>query len=360
MRSNGKRRRGFRALFVITALLAGAFAYWAFDRYSAFADAPLSGLEHGESITVKRGDSFSTVLTRLRAAGVREGQRVEWQALARQLGAAGRLQVGEYALEPGMTPRVLLTRMRDGRVISYRLTILPGRTFRDLRATLANADALRHDATQLDDRAMMRALGHSGQHPEGRFLPETYAYTRGESELQVLARAYAAMDQALDAAWSGRDPGGALKNRDEMLVLASIVEKETGVASERPQIAGLFVRRLRLGMKLETDPTVIYGIGPKYDGNIRRKDLLADTPYNTYLHAGLPPTPIAMPSADALEAVAHPAPGDALFFVAVGDGSGRHLFARTYAEHLRNYQVYIANYRKGLQARGNAAAREPK
>ena len=151
--------------------------------------------------------------------------------------------------------------------------------------------------------------------------------------------------KALDAAWAQRRPDTVLKSPDEMLTLASIVEKETGIASERPQIAGLFVQRLKIGMRLQTDPTVIYGIGPSYDGNIRKRDLLADTPYNTYTRAGLPPTPIAMPGVDALEAVAKPAPSEFLYFVAVGDGSGRHLFARTLAEHEANVRTYLQKYR---------------
>jgi UPF0755 protein len=197
----------------------------------------------------------------------------------------------------------------------------------------------------------MKALGHPGQHPEGRFLPETYLYTAGDSDLDVLERANKAMDEALAEAWAQRRPDTVLKSPDEMLTLASIVEKETGIASERPQIAGLFAQRLKIGMRLQTDPTVIYGIGPSYDGNIRKRDLLADTPYNTYTRAGLPPTPIAMPGVDALAAVARPAPSEFLYFVAVGDGSGRHLFARTLAEHEANVRKYLQKYR-AMQPQG--------
>jgi UPF0755 protein len=167
---------------------------------------------------------------------------------------------------------------------------------------------LKQEGAQLDDAALMKALGHDGQHPEGRFLPETYAYTSVDT-------------------------------------LASIVEKETGIASERPQIAGVFARRLKLGMRLQTDPTVIYGMGSSYAGNIRRSDLLTDTPYNTYTRIGLPPTPIAMPGTDALRATTHPAPGDTLYFVAVGDGSGRHVFTRSHAEHQAAVNDYLRRYR---------------
>ena len=341
-----RRRRRFGALFVITALLAGALGYWAVTRYLGFADAPLSGIETGDTLVVERGDSLPKVIARLRDSGVDAGHRLEWQALAKQLGAAHKLQVGEYALEPGTTPRQLLQRMRAGKVVSHRFTIVEGWNVRELRAALAKVKELEHEATQLDDAGLMRALGHPGLHPEGRFLPETYAYTRGDSDLDVLGRAYDAMQQALDAAWASRLPGLPLQSKDEALVLASIVEKETGVAAERPQIAGVFVRRLELGMKLQTDPTVIYGMGARYDGNIRKADLLADTPYNTYAHAGLPPTPIAMPGEAALQAATHPASGDALYFVAIGDGSGRHVFTRSLAEHQAAVRDYLQQYRK--------------
>lgn len=341
-----KRKHGFGLLFVVTALLAGALGYWAVSRYLGFADAPLAGLQAGDSVQVERGDSFATVLDKLRDAGVPGGQAVEWQLLARQLGVAGKLQVGEYALDPGTTPRQLLLRMREGKVISHRFTIVEGWNLRELRAALAKAQPLEHETAQLDDAALMKALGQPGLHPEGRFLPETYVYTRGDSDLDVLARARAAMDKALDAAWESRVPDLPLRSKEEALALASIVEKETGVAEERPQIAGVFVRRLKLGMKLQTDPTVIYGMGERYAGNIRRTDLIADTPYNTYTRTGLPPTPIAMPGVAALQAATHPAPGDALYFVAVGDGSGRHVFTRSLAEHQAAVRAYLQRYRQ--------------
>jgi UPF0755 protein len=340
-----KRKRSIGFGFVITALLAGALGYWVVARYAGFADTPIAGLHAGQAVTVEAGDSFATVLRKLQAAGVREGSALEWQALARQLGVAGKLQVGEYALDPGTTPRALLMHMREGKVISHRFTIVEGWNLRDLRAALAKAAFLEHDANALGDAALMKALGHPGEHPEGRFLPETYAYTRGDGELDVLGRAFDAMDKALDHAWATRAPNLPLASKQQALVLASIVEKETGIAEERPAIAGVFVRRLQLGMKLQTDPSVIYGMGARYAGNIRKADLLADTPYNTYTRAGLPPTPIAMPGAAALHAATHPASGDALYFVAVGDGSGRHVFTRSLADHQAAVRQYLQRYR---------------
>ncbi len=341
-------------LALLSALAAGALAAWGYTRYSAFADsavvsahADADGDTGGEVATLRvfRGDSFARVLARLREAGIDGGHDIEWQLLARQVGAAGRIQVGEYALAPGATPRSLLEAMRDGRIVSHRFTIVEGWNIRELRAALARATPLGQTIAELDDAALMRALGREGVHPEGRFLPETYAYTGADSDLDLLRRANADLERALDAAWEARAPDLPLADREQALVLASIVEKETGIAGERPEIAGVFTRRLRIGMRLQTDPTVIYGMGASYDGNIRRADLVADTPYNTYTRDGLPPTPIAMAGAAALRAATHPADGDTLYFVAVGDGSGRHVFSRTYAEHNVAVREYVRRYR---------------
>ena len=335
------------ALLFLTLVVvaAGAIGIVAYQRFLGFADAAIAGIEPGDSVMVAPGDSLPKVLRKLGELGI-ETRDLEWRALARQMGAAGKIQIGEYALEPGMTPRDLLTRMRDGKVMNYRFTIVEGWNIRELRAALAKATPLQQKTADLDNAALMRALGLGAQHPEGRFLPETYLYTRNDSDLDVLKRAATAMEKALTEAWDGRDKDLPLKTPYEMLILASIVEKETGIASERPQIAGLFLRRLKIPMRLETDPTVIYGMGSAYTGNIRRTDLRTDTPYNTYTRDGLPPTPIAMPGRDALQATAHPAPGDALFFVAVGDGSGRHVFSKTYAEHQVAVVDYVKRYRE--------------
>lgn len=329
---------------LLIAVAAGALGVVAYQRYLDFADAPIDGIEAGDTLVVESGDSLPKVLRRLDAMGI-SSRDFEWRALAKQMGAAGKIQIGEYALTPGMTPRDLLAAMRDGKVVSYRFTIVEGWNIRDLRAALAKATPLKQKGAQLDDAALMRALGLGAQHPEGRFLPETYLYTRNDSDLDILKRAAAAMEKALAEAWNERDQDLPLETAYQMLTLASIVEKETGIAEERPQIAGVFVRRLKVPMRLETDPTVIYGMGSAYGGNIRKADLRADTPYNTYTRDGLPPTPIAMPGRDALQAVAHPAPGDTLFFVAVGDGSGRHVFTRTYAEHQSAVAEYLKRYR---------------
>ncbi len=342
-----KSRLGVLALLLLTLIVvaAGALGVVAYQRFLGFADAAIAGIEPGDSVIVAPGDSLPKVLRKLGELGI-ETRDLEWRALAKQMGAAGKIQIGEYALEPGMTPRDLLSRMRDGKVMNYRFTIVEGWNIRELRAALAKATPLKQTTADLDNASLMRALGLGAQHPEGRFLPETYLYTRNDSDLDVLKRAATAMEQALGEAWEGRDKDLPLDSPYEMLILASIVEKETGIASERPQIAGLFLRRLKVPMRLETDPTVIYGMGSAYTGNIRKSDLRTDTPYNTYTRDGLPPTPIAMPGRDALQATAHPAPGDALFFVAVGDGSGRHVFSKTYAEHQVAVADYVKRYRE--------------
>jgi len=248
------------------------------------------------------------------------------------MGVASNLHAGEYALTPGLTPRALLEKMARGQVVQHRFTIVPGSTVREVRAALAAETALAHEIKpSMTDADLMDALDAHGVPAEGRFLPETYVFTRGSSDLALLKRAYAAMKTELDKLWEQRAPDTPLKSADEALTLASIVEKETGRAEERPKIAGVFARRLKIGMRLQTDPSVIYGMGAQYAGNIRKADLDTDGPYNTYTRAGLPPTPIALPGREALEAAVKPAAGDELYFVARGDGS--HQFSSNLAEH---------------------------
>ena len=335
---HGRLKLAF-ALLLIAAVVA-ATVFW--QRTLSFADhgLALDPLPEQRVLVIDRGDGFNAVLAKLRALGVEQGSDAEWKLLARSLGVAGKLQVGEYEVSPGMSPRALLERLAAGEVIQRKFTIVEGWSFRDLRSALESDAMLKSSTRGLDDAAVMARLGRKGSFPEGRFLPETYVYTRGSDDLSILDRAAKAMDEALAASWAGRAPDLPLNSPDEMLTLASIVEKETGQAKERPQIAGVFVRRLRLGMRLETDPTIIYGMGVNYAGNIRKTDLQSDNPYNTYTRAGLPPTPIAMPGKAALDAAAHPATGDALFFVARGNGA--HYFSATYAEHaaaVRRYQL---------------------
>jgi UPF0755 protein len=331
----GARLRGL-LLLVVLALAAALAVGW--NDYHRFSVTALNVSPQQQSIDVSRGTSFKGIVAELRQQGLSTASPWYWRLLAEQMHVAGKLHAGEYALAPGITPRQLLADMAAGRVLQRNFTIVDGWTFAELRRALAQADVLQHDTSGLDDAAIMQRIGAGGEVPEGRFLPETYAYVKGDSELDILRRAHAAMERTLAALWAGRAPDLPLATPYEALILASIVEKETGRADERAKIAGVFVRRLEDHMLLQTDPSVIYGMGARYDGNIRRSDLVADTPYNTYTRPGLPPTPIALPGRPAIEAALHPAPGDALYFVARGDGS--HVFSSTLAEHSRNVDCY--------------------
>jgi UPF0755 protein len=315
-----------------------AAAAWGWHDFSRFSRTPLHVTARGDSIDIARGSSFKTIVADLRQHGATRAHPLYWRALAEQMRVAGKLHAGEYALTPGITPRALLSNMAAGRVLQRNLTIVDGWTFRELRLALASAQKLKHDTAGLDDATVMQRIGAAGENPEGRFLPETYAYVKGDSDLDILRRAHQAMVKTLASLWAGRDPDLPLATPYDALILASIVEKETGKPEERAQIAGVFVRRLRNHMLLQTDPTVIYGLGARFAGNIRRSDLTTDTPYNTYTRPGLPPTPIALPGKAALQATLHPAAGDALYFVARGDGS--HVFSSTLAEHNRKVDCY--------------------
>ncbi|HEX5306597.1 MAG TPA: endolytic transglycosylase MltG [Dyella sp.] len=328
----------WRTLIVVLVLAVAGAAGWLWHDLDRFSRAPLQVAPAGESIDIARGSGFGQIVAQLREQGLSDASPLYWRALAEQMHVAGKLRAGEYLLKPGITPRTLLDDMASGRVLQHDFTIVDGWTFAELRAALDKAGNLQHLTAGLDNAALMQKLGEPGEMPEGRFLPETYAYVKGDSDLDLLKRAHAAMHKTLDALWPGRDPDLPLATPYDALILASIVEKETGRADERKRIAGVFVRRLEKHMLLQTDPSVIYGMGASYAGNIRRSDLTTDTPYNTYTRAGLPPTPIALPGKPAIEAVLHPAAGNALYFVARGDGT--HVFAATLAEHNHNVACY--------------------
>jgi UPF0755 protein len=253
-------------------------------------------------------------------------------------GEARQIKAGSYELQGDVSPRRLLSKLVRGEEALRAVTLVDGLTFKQFRQLLLKSEQLTPDTQGLDANFIMQKLGRPGVAPEGRFYPDTYTYTKGSSDLAVLKRALHAMDKHLAAAWQTRPSNSPLKSPDDLLTLASIVEKETGLASDRPMIASVFSNRLRIGMMLQTDPTVIYGLGDKFDGNLRRRDLLADTPWNTYTRAGLPPTPIAMPGKAALLAAAQPASSKALYFVAKGDGSSQ--FSDTLEAHNRAVAKY--------------------
>ena len=253
-------------------------------------------------------------------------------------GQARKIRAGSYEIGRNVTPIGLLNKMVRGDETLAVVRLIEGWTFRQFRAELAKADALKPTTAGLSDEQIMQAIGAPGVPPEGRFHPDTYAYSKGSSDLAVLKRAYRAMDKRLAAAWLEHAPDTPLRSADDALVLASIVEKETGIGADRGRVAGVFVNRLRIGMPLQTDPTVIYGLGPSFDGNLRKRDLQSDTPFNTYTRTGLPPTPIAMPGKAALLAAVRPDSTKALYFVARGDGSSE--FSETLADHNRAVNRY--------------------
>ncbi|MBB6186814.1 endolytic transglycosylase MltG [Rhodanobacter sp. MP7CTX1] len=336
-RKSMQGRAVLRVLLAIVLVAAGALLYGWYD-FSRFSRTPLHVTTQGDSIDIARGTGLRNIVGELRQRGLTSADPLYWWLLAEQMRVAGKLHAGEYALEAGITPRQLLANMATDKVLQRNLTIVDGWTFAQLREALAKAEKLGHDSATLDDAAIMQKIGAAGEAPEGRFLPETYAYVKGDTDLDVLKRAHLAMAKTLDAMWPTRDQDLPLATPYDALILASIVEKETGRADERPRIAGVFVRRLQDHMLLQTDPSVIYGMGAAYNGSIHKVDLATDTPYNTYTRPGLPPTPIALPGKPALLAALHPAPGSELYFVARGDGG--HVFASTLEEHNRNVDCY--------------------
>jgi UPF0755 protein len=322
-------------LLVVAGLLAGGAAggaWWWLQQPLALPVAASGAADPGVDLSIEPGTTPRGVAQAVAAAGVRVNPELLfwWFRLS---GQARQIKAGSYEIEPGTTPQGLLQMLVRGQEALRSVTLVEGWTFNQVREALSKAEQLKPDTRGVPFDAVMNQLGRPGMHPEGRFFPDTYTYAKGSSDLAVLRRALRAMDRQLEAAWAQRQANSPLKTPDEALTLASIVEKETGRASDRPMVAGVFNNRLRIGMLLQTDPTVIYGLGDRFDGNLRRRDLLADTPWNTYTRAGLPPTPIAMPGKAALQAAVQPAQTKALYFVARGDGTSQ--FSATLEEHNR-------------------------
>jgi UPF0755 protein len=321
-------------LLLLASVAAGACAWWLNRPLVLAADSVEVSVELG---TAPREIAQAWVQAGVQAPAVLLYQWFRWSGQSRKIRA------GSYEIGPGTTPIGLLDKMVRGDETLSTVRLIEGWTFRQFRAELAKADALKPTTAALSDEDLMVALGAPGVPPEGRFHPDTYAYSKGSSDLAVLKRAYRAMQKRIAAVWQERDVDTPLRGPDDALVLASIVEKETGMSADRGRVAGVFVNRLRIGMPLQTDPTVIYGLGAAFDGNLRKRDLLADTPFNTYTRNGLPPTPIAMPGKAALLAAVRPDATKALYFVARGDGSSE--FSETLAEHNRA----VTQYQRGGQ-----------
>ena len=325
----------FLTLILLAAWAAGVF----YLQYQKALNAPLVAEGDG-IITVKRGDTLASLNRELVQRGIIHSDWV-LPVYARLNPQAANIKAGDYRIDASASLPSLMNDITNGKVVVYNITVVEGKTFKDLRASLVQTAGIEHTLNDKTDAQIATLLGIDGS-PEGWFMPETYQFHRGSSDLELLKRMYGEMQRTLEQEWPNRADGLPLANPYQALILASIIEKETGVASERPQIAGVFVRRLQKDMLLQTDPSVIYGAAD-YHGDLTRKHLQTDTPYNTYINKGLPPTPIALPGKASIQAALHPADGDSLYFVA--DGKGGHTFSATYEEH----QQAVARYLKQQQ-----------
>lgn len=326
---------------LLVVLAAAGIAAWHVDRA---LDEPLAVPEDGASFEIRPGSSLATVSGELAGRGLLDDPTL-FRWYGRLSGKAAEIHAGEYRLERGATPRSLLDKFVRGDVRLYSFTIVEGWTFRELLQAMSAHPAIRPSIAYEDWPALLEWLGAERDHPEGLFLPETYHFPKHTTDRELLRQAYGHMQAALEQEWQGRAPGLPLSSPYQALILASIVEKETARADERARIAGVFVRRLGKGMRLQTDPTVIYGIGEEFDGNLTRRDLRTDTEYNTYTRGGLPPTPIALPGRAAIHAALNPDDGNALYFVATGLGDGSHKFSATKAEHDAAVREYLSRRR---------------
>lgn len=331
-------RRKFLLLLEIGLILAGLALGWSAWKVHSALEQPLH-VEQERMLEVPNGTTPNRMFYRMQTDGLLDD--AVWLRLYWRFNMAGTpLHTGEYRLTPGMTVNQLFDAWRRGDVVQYNLTLVEGWTFRQVRAAVAKHEKITQTLDGLSDAEVMEKLGHSGVFPEGRFFPDTYRFVRGMSDVEFLQQAYMRLEQVLAKEWAERATDLPYRDPYQALIMASLVEKETGIPQERAQIAGVFVRRLRLGMMLQTDPTVIYGMGERYNGKITRADLREPTPYNTYTISGLPPTPIAIVGREAIHAALNPANGTSLYFVARGDGS--HVFSDDLDNHnsaVREYQL---------------------
>jgi len=324
------------AVLVAAALLAVQFNH--------FLSSPVSVPESGADLVIPPGVAFRQVSSELGERGI-ISKPTFFRLYARLSGKAASIHAGEYRIDSGTTPAELIDKFVSGDVQLYSFTIVEGWTFRELLAALAD-DEIVVDTLEYEDwPALLESIGAEETHPEGLFLPETYRFPKGTSDADILRQSYRLMSDVLAEEWDARGNNLPITSAYEALTLASIVEKETALAPERPRIAGVFVRRLLAGMRLQTDPTVIYGIGPEFNGNLTRRDLRTDTPYNTYTRGGLPPTPIALAGRAAINAALNPADGSELYFVATGLGDGSHKFSDTKDQHDQAVREYLARQR---------------
>lgn len=336
-------RRVIAAISVAVILLAGS-ALFAKRQLDVFMHSPMALPENGASFEIKAGSSFHAVNQALVKAGLIED--APWFRLyARWHQLAENIQAGDYQLTPGTTPREALQLFIDGKVRLYSFTLIEGWNHREMLAALQANEAVSTTLDASDWPDFLAQLAAEQVYPEGLFLPETYRFPKGSSDRDILTQAYNLMQTTLAEEWQRRSPEAVLESPYDTLILASIIEKETARADERELISGVFTRRIKIRMRLQTDPTVIYGIGPTFNGNLTRKDLTTDTPYNTYTRHGLPPTPIAMPGKASIRAALNPADGETLYFVATGLGDGSHYFSATKEEHDHAVREYLKRLR---------------
>ncbi|HEV7606143.1 MAG TPA: endolytic transglycosylase MltG [Steroidobacteraceae bacterium] len=334
-------RKLILVLGLAVMLAAGVAAiYW--RHANAVMDAPGPHTQ-AVDLEVKPGATVRAVLADLEARGVLADRRAV--ELVLRVRGWPNIKTGHYEFPAQESPQAILSQLAEGRVVLETLTIIEGWTFADMRRAVEAHPHLKVTLRGKEVADVMSAIGHAGEHPEGRFFPDTYRFAAGTTDRELFALSYRKMAETLDGAWAARAAALPLASAYEALTLASIIEKETGLASERRRIAGVFITRLRKNMRLQTDPTVIYGLGAVYDGNIRERDLRTDTPYNTYTRAGLPPTPIALPSREAIEAATQPLETGDIFFVATGIGDGSHVFSATLEEHNAAVQRYLSRLR---------------
>ena len=328
-----------KLMFLIGLVLTIGFGVWLYQS----AKTPLNLSPQAQEITIKPNSGLKSIANQL-VAQQAIPDALPFVILGKVLRKEPYLQAGDYTLNKNVSPYQLLLSLNHGKATQGSVTFIEGKTFKQMRAKLADIDSVKTTIVDLSDTEVMRIVGKGEKHAEGLFFPETFYFDRNTADTVLLKRAYEIMQAKLTSAWANRASGLPYKNSYEALIMASIVEKETGKASERPMIAGVFLNRLRIGMRLQTDPTVIYGMGDNFDGNIRRKDLTADTIYNTYTRDGLPPTPIAMPGLASIEAALHPEKTKALYFVGKGDGS--HAFSNSLVEHNHAVAKYQLNLRR--------------
>lgn len=331
---------------IVVALLLAVIVAIAALRLNDFLQSPVRVSDAGVEFEIVSGASLGSISHDLAARGIISSSRM-FRLYARWIGEAGAVQAGEYRIKSGTTPIELLHQFTSGDVQLYSFTIIEGWNRWDLLSALAEDPNMDASITEEDWPALLARLGAEYNHPEGLFLPETYRFPRNTSDREILAQAYKSLQTVLAEEWQQRAENLAITTPYEALTLASIVEKETARADERSRIAGVFSRRLSIRMRLQTDPTVIYGIGREFNGNLTRRDLKTDTPYNTYTRRGLPPTPIAMPGRAAIHAALHPEDGEELYFVATGIGDGSHAFSATKDQH----DAAVAAYLKRLRQR---------